>query len=433
MGNINHLKKMIPLPMAVAIIILILLIVGINSFFAAQTLIGLRQDNKRLNNLSDDSLVKVMDVVLGDWGRSARKGGAVNLQIQKMQLALDGTVFQVTREVSAQPQCNIKLNREQLTHDIIHQFVLHDNNNCLSVYSNDGNGWLNIYIDIESRPIKMSMLAILLQLLYCLLALLVIFVFLRAIGIGGIIIRLRQSSLIMPDSSPKKLNLFKANTVKNLIEANYQAINEIVKLKLNMAAVSHDLKSPVSKLLFRVRNNYIDNLQSICEKTMIEMNTMLNDILISSKPLDRKKCVSMDIKSFLKEIVAEYQENAMLIPVNYSQKINVLVDRALFKRAIDNLINNAIKYGNYAQISYVIESKYVNIYIQDQGYGVDKSVLSGLKKPFSQGDSALPGHGLGLYIANEIIQKHQGELTFANNTNSTGLTVTIKLKIIEGA
>ena len=102
----------------------------------------------------------------------------------------------------------------------------------------------------------------------------------------------------------------------------------------------------------------------------------------------------------------------------------------LLKRAFNNIINNAIYYGGSATIQLTADSNNVEITITDAGPGLSKTDMEEVFTPFYRGESSRSrttgGTGLGLTIAKEIIQMHQGSITLTNPVDG-GLKVTINL------
>ena len=105
----------------------------------------------------------------------------------------------------------------------------------------------------------------------------------------------------------------------------------------------------------------------------------------------------------------------------------------LLKRALSNVINNAVVYGHQATIRCEQSAKYVEISIQDQGAGLDPAELEHVLMPFYRTDFSRSrqtgGTGLGLTIAKDIVEKHQGTIRLMNRPEG-GLQVLITLPIM---
>ena len=102
------------------------------------------------------------------------------------------------------------------------------------------------------------------------------------------------------------------------------------------------------------------------------------------------------------------------------------------KRAITNLLDNAVKYGKRARVAITTTAKTIEIAIDDDGPGIPKAELPRVFQPFYRVEDLRSrdtgGTGLGLAIAHSIVQAHGGELTLANRPEG-GLRASIKLPI----
>jgi len=102
------------------------------------------------------------------------------------------------------------------------------------------------------------------------------------------------------------------------------------------------------------------------------------------------------------------------------------------KRALTNLLDNAVKYGKRAQVAVATEGKAIEITIDDEGPGIPESELSKVFQPFYRIEDSRSrdtgGTGLGLAIAQSIVQAQGGELALANRSGG-GLRASIKLPI----
>jgi signal transduction histidine kinase len=100
------------------------------------------------------------------------------------------------------------------------------------------------------------------------------------------------------------------------------------------------------------------------------------------------------------------------------------------KRAVTNLIDNAVKYGKSARATLKIMPKTIEIAIDDEGPGIPPSELSHVLEPFYRVENSRSretgGVGLGLAIAQSIVQSHGGELALSNRS-AGGLRASIRL------
>ena len=164
------------------------------------------------------------------------------------------------------------------------------------------------------------------------------------------------------------------------------------------------------------------------------METMINETLDYFRDASvEEKAQRFDLIGMLRSIVEDAQD--MSYQVSFKCKLDSLVYRGqinLLKRALVNLINNAVYYGKEATVSLSTTNDKINITIEDRGEGLSDQALEQAFTPFFRAESSRSrqtgGTGLGLTIAKEIIQNHQGKITLGNRPQG-GLKVTIILPL----
>jgi signal transduction histidine kinase len=120
------------------------------------------------------------------------------------------------------------------------------------------------------------------------------------------------------------------------------------------------------------------------------------------------------------------------LDVIFSEAPPVLIDcrSSALRRAITNLVDNAVKYGHKAQVTLEVQAKYVAIAIEDDGPGIPEQELARVFQPFYRVEDSRNrdsgGVGLGLAIAQSLVQKSDGTLTLRNRP-SGGLRAQILL------
>ncbi|WP_150466068.1 sensor histidine kinase [Francisella sp. SYW-2] len=203
------------------------------------------------------------------------------------------------------------------------------------------------------------------------------------------------------------------------------------KIKQHISMITHDIKAPLSRIMFKmqVNNDYIVDYY----KDIKEIECMINDIALAINECEistYEKQKKIDFYSMVESIVEDYNDMGKNINL-YSQKklsSNIVVCPIFMKRAIINIIENSFKYGSKVELSMRNNNSEILLDIIDNGPGVDNKSLPKLKTAFYQGENSKEGKGLGLYISNKIIEEHYGVLTLSNNSKN-GFKATIKLPI----
>ena len=138
----------------------------------------------------------------------------------------------------------------------------------------------------------------------------------------------------------------------------------------------------------------------------------------------------MDLLSLLQSLSDDYQERGEAVRLLAEGKLVYTCRPALIRRAMQNLLDNALRYAGSAEIVLDIQPTQLRIMVQDKGPGIPQEWLEQVFKPFVRLDSARNTEsgsvGLGLSIARTLIHQHGGELTLANRPEG-GLSATITL------
>jgi signal transduction histidine kinase len=189
-------------------------------------------------------------------------------------------------------------------------------------------------------------------------------------------------------------------------------------------SISHDLKTPITRL--RLRSELLDN-----EKQTAAFNHDLDDLemlvkgaLQTVKDTDIHENIQpVDMLKLLDRISSPQPDKISII----SNDIQEYRGKPLaLKRALANLIDNGVKYGDTVIITVVDSAESLTIIIDDNGPGIPEKELQGIFTPYRRLHNDKQGYGLGLGISRNIIQAHNGELQLQNRQQG-GLKVIITL------
>ncbi|HHB91921.1 MAG TPA: HAMP domain-containing protein, partial [Thioploca sp.] len=149
-----------------------------------------------------------------------------------------------------------------------------------------------------------------------------------------------------------------------------------------MIAISHDLKTPITRL--RLRIEQFEDEKKPFIKDLDEMQTMINATLDFMRGLDTvETALPLDILALVESLQADYEEMGLplTIETNYSPPPYPSNPQAL-KRCLVNLIDNAHKYAKQVSISLIHEDKQLYIIIADRGNGIPEIALDTVFEPF---------------------------------------------------
>ena len=236
---------------------------------------------------------------------------------------------------------------------------------------------------------------------------------------------------------------FKPTGAKEIREIGIAFINMIKKIKsffntktIMLAQISHDLRTPITRM--KLQTEFIDNedIKVFFKKNLSEMEKMVNEYILFAKGEMTTEFQKVNIKTFLTNIVNDYINSGYEnIYLNFSLKTEeCLLKTESFKRAVNNLINNALKYRNKGiYISAESNSKNLYITVEDDGKEeIDKKIfLKNNKKPFMllNNSDKKSSSGLGLSIVQQIVSSHRGRIDFEKSKKFGGLLVKITVPV----
>ena len=230
--------------------------------------------------------------------------------------------------------------------------------------------------------------------------------------------------------------------VRRLIFAHNSMENRISALldekDVMLGAIGHDLKTPLAALRVRIEAVEDDTERARLAATIEDMNRTLEDILsLARVGHDRAAREPVELTALAGSIVEEYEDMGEPVSLESAERIVMQLRPTWMRRALRNLIGNALRYGKVARVSLVRAADSVTIRIDDDGPGIPESEMARMLEPFARGEpsrnSTTGGAGLGLAIARTVAEQHDGTLTLSNRLSGDGavigLTAVLRLPI----
>lgn len=187
-----------------------------------------------------------------------------------------------------------------------------------------------------------------------------------------------------------------------------------------LAAISHDFRTPLTLLRLRVENVEDTVEREKMLSTIAELNKMVATTLefasgVTKQPVRRPT----DLAALTESIVDDLADAGLPVQMGAAaQPIIYACDPATLKRALTNLIDNAVKYGGHAEVAIHKTSQKIEITIDDGGPGIPEEELTHVLEPLYRLESSRSretgGMGLGLAITLSIIRAHGGQLILSN-------------------
>jgi signal transduction histidine kinase len=223
--------------------------------------------------------------------------------------------------------------------------------------------------------------------------------------------------------------------VRELIEAFNGAESRLSSLLMEkdvmLGAIGHDLKTPLASLRVRIENVDDDAERDKMAATVDEMVRILDDILMLARLGKSAEDIQLtDLAALAETVVSEFPDDAKIEPGEVAERIVAPVRPVLIRRALRNLVSNALQYGGNAMIRVEQRAAEVSLVVEDNGPGIPQEQMQAMFEPFARAEGSRNrgsgGSGLGLTIARAIAQAHRGGLTLENRAEG-GLRATLQL------
>ncbi len=183
-----------------------------------------------------------------------------------------------------------------------------------------------------------------------------------------------------------------------------------------LASVSHDLRTPLTRLKLHLALENKSEETQAARNDIFDMEKMLDSYLDFARDMSEEDRQITDIKILLEDIVGDASEK---IKIAFVGELAINIRKTAIKRALSNIINNAASYAKNTNIHVRRGKTHIHITIDDDGQGIPAALRQDVLKPFIRLDPArnqnTKGVGLGLSIANDIIQAHGGRLLLAES------------------
>ncbi|MFU8883568.1 MAG: ATP-binding protein [Rhodobacterales bacterium] len=205
---------------------------------------------------------------------------------------------------------------------------------------------------------------------------------------------------------------------------------QIEQRTLMLSGVSHDLRTPLTRL--KLGLSMLDDEETAdLQRDVDEMQTMLDEFLNFARGISEAEPEPVDPAQMLHDLVEDFTRAGKKVTLVETQGGGtVLLRRQAMRRAVENLINNAVRYGNCAEVSMMLSDKSLRIRVEDDGPGIPSAQRSEAIKPFTRLDQSRnqnmgSGVGLGLAIATDIARAHGGVLRLGQSDRLGGLRADI--------
>lgn len=203
-----------------------------------------------------------------------------------------------------------------------------------------------------------------------------------------------------------------------------------------LAGISHDLRTPLTRMKLEIEMGKIDQAtRDALEAEIEEMRSMIDEYLDFARGDAGEPMEPLALGTALRDLVESYQRQRRPVTLGRCDEAVLMVRPQAMRRALTNLIDNALRYGKLAHVELEQTLAFVRIKVTDAGPGIPEEEFETVFKPFTRLEASrnikTGGVGLGLSITRDIALSHGGNITLENQRddsgNVTGLEVTLRL------
>ncbi|QIE56437.1 two-component sensor histidine kinase [Pikeienuella piscinae] len=197
-----------------------------------------------------------------------------------------------------------------------------------------------------------------------------------------------------------------------------------------LSGVSHDLKTPLTRMKLALAMLPPDAEVRELQRDVDEMERMLGEFLAFARGEQGEEISAVDPVEIAEEVAADARRRgatvSVLSTVDTPGDATAPLKRMAVKRALGNLVGNAVEFGDRIDISTRVTRKFIEFTVEDDGPGIPEAAREAAFRPFERLDAARNqdkggGVGLGLSIALDIARGHGGELSLHESERLGGL------------
>jgi len=197
------------------------------------------------------------------------------------------------------------------------------------------------------------------------------------------------------------------------------------------ASMSHDLRTPLTRLRLRIEINedIPDHKKMLAE--LDGTNSLIESILsFAEEDAKREPRSLLDVSALVEGICQDASDLGEPVTFTGPRGVNIIGRPIALRRAVFNLVDNAIKYGKTALVTLRLQAGQIVITVEDEGPGIPWAQRDKVFEPFYRMDEARDpntgGVGLGLSVTRSIVLEHGGEIALLNRKGG-GLCVRLTL------
>ena len=233
---------------------------------------------------------------------------------------------------------------------------------------------------------------------------------------------------VLPYSPAGAMEVRAAGTA--FVDMRARIERQIETRTLMLSGVSHDLRTPLTRMR-RALSMLEDDDRQALEQDVDDMQRMIDAFLSFAKGESEGEPEDVDPIALTQSIVEGAQRAGQPVTLRKADGAGtVMLRKMAMRRALDNLVSNAVRYGGRAEVSVRLSDKSLRFRVEDDGHGIPSEQRAEAQRPYTRLDPSRnqdhgSGVGLGLAIATDIARAHGGVLRLGQSERLGGLRADI--------
>ncbi len=197
-----------------------------------------------------------------------------------------------------------------------------------------------------------------------------------------------------------------------------------------LAGISHDLRTPLTRMKLELAMQGETSQSKELQQDVSEMEHMIDAYLAFARGEGSERAQKLSLTGWLEDIIQPYLRSGKPVTLTPTEATPITLKPQAMKRVMQNLIDNALRYGKNCWISAELRRNYLVLVVEDDGSGIPEPdrehVFQAFKRLEASRNSDTGGAGLGLTIVRDIVHAHGGQVALETSKHG-GLLVRVSV------
>lgn len=255
-----------------------------------------------------------------------------------------------------------------------------------------------------------------------------------AYRLSGPLHRLSEASVAMAAGKAGAPIVERGPQVLRQATQSFNAMSQRLMMMLEnqrtlLGSIAHDLRTPITSL--RLKSEFIEDedVKAGMRASLDELQATTEAALDAARTgMGEEPSREVDVSALVESVCSDLADLGLEVSFVDSRPAPALCRPNEIKRAVRNLVENAVKYGKRARVAVESDPKFGSVFVDDDGEGLRAEAVARVFEPFVRGEGApAKGFGLGLTLARAIARGHGGDVALANRDGG-GMRATLMLR-----